>query len=408
METLRFLMVTTHYPPSHLGGDAVLVEYLCRELRRRGHEVSVFHNPSVYGVIRGPSARPSATPPESSPALREYSTRTPRFDLLATLLLGTSAKVRRQLSDQVRKEKPDVVHWHNTRGFIAQPYDVGCGVNLYTAHDYSAVCPRSTLLRPDLTLCEEARFCTLCCLRWKKPPQLCRMDGKRIFKLHQGFNILSPSDFVARRLESEGLKIHSVLRNCAQDLASSAKGNAGTGRTLVYLGMIEEHKGVRLLVEAFARSRNQHDFELRIIGEGSQRPALTKIVHDLGLEDRIALLGFLKRDDAEAIRANAVAQVVPSAWYENAPLTVLEAFSLGLPVISSDIGGLPEMVTPEAGSVVFRAGDAGDLARKLMEIWNDRDNLATRKRKARESYEKNYTPEVHAINYLEIIKSLSR
>jgi glycosyltransferase involved in cell wall biosynthesis len=124
------------------------------------------------------------------------------------------------------------------------------------------------------------------------------------------------------------------------------------------------------------------------------------------LTNRLQIPGYLSRDAVENIRKDAVAQVVPSIWYENAPSTAVEALSLGVPVIASDIGGLPEMVTADSGSETFPAGDVHELADLLVRFWDERNKLEARRGKARTTYETKFRPEIHIAEYLNTIKAM--
>jgi glycosyltransferase involved in cell wall biosynthesis len=167
---------------------------------------------------------------------------------------------------------------------------------------------------------------------------------------------------------------------------------------------MEPHKGVQVLFDAFVNSSDSHGFKLHIIGEGSLRQGLLNSVRKLGLAGRISLPGFLGRNETENVRRNAVAQIVPSIWYENAPAVALEAYSLGIPVVASEIGGLPEIVRPEDGSMTFPPGDSRELAKILVLLWETRDQLNDRRRMARNAYDSRFRPEIHLREYLKIIR----
>jgi len=153
METLKFLMITTHFPPYHLGGDAVFVEYLSKELVKRGHEVHVLHSPAVYEMFR--SADESISHKNASDGINRhpYRSRRGKLGALTTLTLGICRKPTQTAGELAIRINPDVVHWHNTRGFIRAPIQFDDEVSLYTSHDYGAICPRSNLLRPNLDIC---------------------------------------------------------------------------------------------------------------------------------------------------------------------------------------------------------------------------------------------------------------
>jgi glycosyltransferase involved in cell wall biosynthesis len=406
METLRFLMVSTHFPPQHLGGDAVFVDYLSRELIKRGHEVHVFHSPSSYELLR--EARPVVPDAENGLTRHGYSSALGRLYPVLELSFGLRGGASDKLKELARDIKPDVVHWHNTKGFMSRPFTVEGASCLYTAHDYTTVCPRSNLLRPNMRICETPRLCTVCNLRWRKPPQLWRAGkNHRVISIPEEMKVLSLSDFVAERLGRDGIKVHRVIRGFVPDLGDGVGPRTSSRDTIVYLGLLEYHKGVFQLLDAFASTRDKQGFKLLMIGEGTSKEQLKRRAAEHGISDRVSIPGFLSREKAEAIRKDAAVQIVPSVWYENAPSTILEAYSLGLPVLASDVGGLPEIVGPESGSVLFKMGDVEALGRLLIDTWNSRDALGERRRKARTTYETRFRPDVHVAQYLSLVSELS-
>lgn len=407
METLKFLMVSTHFPPEHLGGDAVFVEYLSNELLKRGHEVHVFHSPATYRLLRGKQRKNTDRRRPDGLTTHPYASATGRADPLLALSLGLWGRATSGLLELEKKIGPDVVHWHNTRGFIGRPFPFEGKISLYTTHDYTPVCPRSNLLKPDISLCDDPRFCTICCMRWRRPPQLWRTGGRRVLRYDDGLKILCPSEFMAARLRSEGVPVHKVMRLFVPDLGGDFRRDQATGDTIVYLGLMEKHKGIETLLDAFLRTMDQQGFRLHMIGEGTLRSELLKRTGKAGLGGRISIPGFLSRGEVERIRKDAAAQVIPSIWYENAPSVAAEALSLGLPVIASRIGGLPEMVGPESGSVTFEPGDSAELGDLLVSLWSDRGGMGERRRKARAAYEKRFAPHIHLEEYLKTIGELS-
>ena len=406
METIRFLLVSTHFPPHHLGGDAVFVQYLSEELARRGHEVHVFHNPAVYKLLRKGERNKDAE--DSAPGVVKHPLSAPggRYEPALALSFGWWGRAKTELDDLAKTLKPDVVHWHNTRGFIGRPYSFPSSVSLFTVHDYTPVCPRSDLLRPGMRLCEEARLCALCCIRWRKPPHLWRLGRRRVVHPDPGVKVIAPSEFLANRIRREGVAVHQVLRNFVPDHGHDPNQKSAEANTLLYLGLLERHKGVHVLVDAFCRSSDEHGFRLLIVGDGNLREELRMMVRRAGMDERVAITGHLRREEVEGLRKKVAAQIVPSTWYENAPLTVLEAFSFGIPVIASDIGGLGEIAVQEAGSETFRSGDNLELSERIIELWSHKESLRERSRKAREAYVKRFSPDVHIASYVRIINDL--
>ena len=403
METLRFLMVSTHFPPYHMGGDGAFVEFLSNELIRRGHEVHVVYNPTVFEYFR--KGKPSHRLGQEVGAVRhEFVPRAPVPSLLLTLSTGWSSRAERKVTELANELKPDVVHWHNTKGFIAPPFSIPGAVSLHTTHDYYSVCPRSNLIKPGQRTCDNPRWCQLCLVRWRKPPQLWRVGRRRVLRFDEELRTLCPSEFMARRLREDGINVHRVLRGFVPDPKVGAN-RMSREDLLVFVGILEKRKGPQTLLEAFARSKDRHGFNLVIVGEGHLREHLEMRVKDLRLSNRVTLPGFLPRERLEATLRKASFMVIPSEWSENAPSTALEAFSFGVPVVGTTCGGLPEMLTPDSGSILFEAGHIGELSEILASIWHNRSEIDERGARARKTYETRFSPGIHITEYMKLIRN---
>ena len=401
METLRFLMVTTHYPPDAIGGDAIFVKYLSEELTRRGHEVHVFCNPSVHRILRGRTATVERHQEEGRPTIHRFSNTVVPFQLMTAYSLGASKGPRKRLAEIEKEVRPDVVHWHNAKGFFGAPVESKNATMLYTAHDYFSVCPRSNLMRPDFSFCSQPRLCQVCLLRWKRPPMLWRIGDKRVIRIPQKFKILSPSEYMARRLEQDGIQPFKILRNFVPDPGKQASAKEPTAVT--YVGILERHKGLGTLVDAFAKSSKNHDFELFIIGEGRLKETLRQKVEHLGLSKRISVTGFLSSSELTSVLHGSSALILPSEWPENSPLVALEALALGIPIIGSRIGGIPEILGKESGSTTFEAGNIVELSQKISDCWTERKGQSEARRMTRRHYETHFSPDIHVSDYLAII-----
>jgi glycosyltransferase involved in cell wall biosynthesis len=403
METLKFLMITTHYPPQHIGGDAVMVEYLSRELIKRGHEVHIFHSPSVYETLKGTSSPRRLIDPENTAIKHAHATRWKRLDALSAYSLGSSRKAITELNDLVRNTGPDVVHWHNTKAFIGQAMKIGGACTLMTTHDYFPICPRTNLLNPRNELCDKPRMCQLCLLRWGKLPQPWRIGKNRVIRYDREIRIYCPSQFMRERLRSQGVSVAGVLKNFAPDPEVESPTESGVRPDLVYVGILEPHKGPRTLLEAFLQSMNSHEFNLHYVGDGSEKRLLQERVAELGLENRIAVHGYTSRRQLRSILAGASALMVPSEWYENAPLVALEAYALGVPVIGARIGGLPEIVDLQPSPMTFRPGDAKDLARIIIEFWSRREDIEKLRPRIKDIHKSSFSCNSHLDHYFRII-----
>lgn len=231
-----------------------------------------------------------------------------------------------------------------------------------------------------------------------------RLLSNRLIKYPEDTKVIAPSKFMAKRLAREGVNVSHILYNFVPDQGTYFPDGQYSENSIIYIGLLEPHKGLRTLIKAFSKSALEHDFALDVVGDGFLRNELAAIVARSRMDERIRIHGFLKRDEVDLLRAKATAQVVPSEWYENCPLTVLEAFAAGVPVIGSDKGGIPELAQPESGSRLFKSGDIDSLAKALISAWNDRKDIAALRRKARSTYESRFRPDIHVAEYMRIIK----
>jgi glycosyltransferase involved in cell wall biosynthesis len=134
------------------------------------------------------------------------------------------------------------------------------------------------------------------------------------------------------------------------------------GDAFVYLGRLVPEKGVATLVKAAARAK----VRLRIIGTGPEEAALRQLAQNLGGD--VEFTGYLSGSKLRAAISSARAVVIPSEWYENAPLSVMEASALRRPIIGADIGGIPELIRQEETGFVFPSGSVEALAEVLERV----------------------------------------
>jgi glycosyltransferase involved in cell wall biosynthesis len=134
------------------------------------------------------------------------------------------------------------------------------------------------------------------------------------------------------------------------------------GRRFVYCGRLDELKGIETLVRAAALARQP----VTLIGRGPLEARLHALSAELGAD--VDFAGYLTQDALVAAIGQARAVVVPSECNENAPLSLLEAYAAGRPVIGSRIAGIPELVREDETGVLFPAGDAEALAEALSRL----------------------------------------
>ena len=153
------------------------------------------------------------------------------------------------------------------------------------------------------------------------------------------------------------------------------KYNLATDKSIVlYVGRLDGEKRLDTLLEAVALLP-RNDFQLAIAGHGRYEQLLRKQMQTLGLEERVAFIGFVDPEDLPALYNSADVFVMPSPE-ELQSIATLEAMACGKPVLAADARALPELVSPGVNGYLFRACDAEDAARHMDQLLNARINWA--------------------------------
>ncbi len=387
METLSFLMVTTFYPPYHLGGDAVHVRYLAEALAGQGHEVHVEFSPAAYRLKReGLPVEPKGE--EDIVQLHPIPSRLGTVQPVGSYLFGQSPSVTRFHARLMHTVRPDVVHHHNISL-------LGLGVlggarperTLLTLHDYWIRCPRSDLLKYGRHPCDSPT-CLRCSLVSGRPPQIWR--SRRAWKGLRRIDLaIAPSRFMARAMEKEfpGPILH--IPNFAPDQNPEGR-TWDPGDYYLYVGVQESHKGVMDLAEVAARHPTGPSFIF--VGTGTHEKRLRKLQDD-GLTN-IEIRGRVESAQLADLYRNCRAVVIPSLWHENSPLVAIEALSWGAPLLVSNRGGLEELVESGAG-VSFEPTHPG--IRASLERFEAEGLPFLLRERARLAYEARH----HPVRYLE-------
>lgn len=188
---------------------------------------------------------------------------------------------------------------------------------------------------------------------------------------------VAPSPFLAREMRAFGLP---AARLEESDYGLPTERFAAFARRperwlrFGYVGTLAPHKGVHLLIEAFRRLRpagGRPAPVLRVHGNLTWFPAYCARLRRLAEGAAVEFLGEFDNRRAAEVYAGFDVLVVPSLWWENAPLTIHEASLTGTPVVAADFGGMADFVTPGRNGLLFRRADASDLARQMQAFVDD-------------------------------------
>ena len=319
---------------SELGGAQTHVYQLSKYLRGKGHEVHITAFPGGWLHVQADKA---GIPFHSNTALSNS----------LNPLKGLSAA--RGVAALVRRIRPDVIHCHSSAaGFWTRIAIRNSVPTLYTAHGWGFT-PGTPLLRGTVMLVVEriaARF---------TKAFICVSEFDRKLAIERGINSAE--------------SITTIHNGIEVQKGEGSKSNRGPLKA-VFVGRLSGQKEPELLIRALSElPRHIRDlYELQVIGEGPMLSDIRALVPE-GITN-IRIHGAIARE--EVLRTLSESHLfILTSRYEGFPISILEAMSMGLAVIASDVGGIREAVTPECGILIGR-GDKEALKRALTRLAEDR------------------------------------
>lgn len=325
-----------------------------------------------------------------------------------------STEARRKLSALLDVFRPDVAHSHNLYHHISPsvlPLLRERGIpSVLTAHDLKLACPSHTMLARDgiCERCKNGNFLHAIAQRCVKnslsisglvatESWLHRVSG--IYRRNLD-RIIVPSRFYKKKFVEWGWpeEIFEYVPNFV-DIRDFAPVFA-PGRYVVYFGRMSYEKGVGTLLAAAEAS----GVEVVFIGDGE----LSDTVRDAAERvDNIQYVGRKTGAELSALVSAARAVVLPSEWYENAPMSLLEGFALGKPAVGADIGGIPEMIRDGETGLLFESGQVSALAAALQKIATMSDvQVEAMGRHARDVVHRDFSRDRYRDRILDVYRSL--
>lgn len=374
---MRILHVHNYY--TQPGGEDTVFQAETALLRSRGHEVFEYleFNDRIESMNRASVALQTIWSQSSYQKMKHF-------------LRGT---------------KPEVVHFHNTFPLISPSAYYACQdlsvPVVQTLDNQRLMCPAASFYR-DGKLC-------LDCLG-KTPPwpailHACYHDSRlhssvvaSMLTLHRWAGtwqskvhvFLCSTSFYRDLFVQAGLppekiviKPHFVQEHTEADVDNVL------GNYALFVGRLDPEKGVKTLLEAWRHL----DFPLKVRGEGRLSDWVRRFVNQHRME-KIEFLARMDQNELSNLIGNARFLIMPSeGYYETFGMVIIEAYSKGVPVVASNIGVVPELVSDKETGLLFEPGNANDLADKGKWLWNHPAESARMGQNARKEYEQKYTPE---------------
>lgn len=306
---------------------------------------------------------------------------------------------RRMVAEAIRQHGPNVVHFDNTHPRIspaayAVAKNAGAAV-VQTLHNYRLLCPSATFYR-DGYVCED-------CLGKALPLPGVVHACYRESRAQTAVVAAMLTTHRLRRTWSRDVDRYIALTNFAKD--KFIKGGLPENKIVVrpnfvvselpvrredshflFVGRLSPEKGINTLLTA----QQMHNQNLHVAGDG---PLNEQVLRQASAVPSLHALGRLDRGGVRNEMLSAQALVFPSEWYEGFPMTLVEAFAAGLPVIASRLGSMAEIVEDGVTGLHFEPGNAEDLADKIRWAADHPSEMRRMGENARREYEAKYTPE---------------
>ncbi len=240
--------------------------------------------------------------------------------------------------------------------------------------DYWMICPRVTLQRLDGSLCDgpdHGQNCAIFCYQDSgMAKQLLKRYADSVETLGMVDAVLSHSRFLIEMFNQSGVETRGFV-HCPNgfDYANVKFNDRGRDRgdtvAFGFIGTILPHKGVEILIDAFKRVAADN-VRLKIYGGYFEEHEYhSRLLAKAEGDKRIEFCGDYDLNNIARVLEEINVVVVPSLWYENAPLVISTAQAFGIPVIATGLGGMKEMVVDGVNGFTFRLGDVEDLADKI-------------------------------------------
>lgn len=411
---MRILLANTyHY---YRGGASAYTLSLAELLKAHGHEVFHF-------AMQHPESLPCPETQQYWPDYIEYP------ELLQN---KSPANIRRVLKRTIHSKEAlegirslihdkgpfDIIHLnnilHHLTPSILYPLEQAQIPIVWTLHDYSLICPNTNFVN-DRTgeLCKKCQNGGLSLLN--APLNRCKKGSfaasliaayeawiHRIRKVTDKVDLfISPSQFLVDKFTEAGFDRNRfrVLPNFVNIRENKNRKPSGYA---LYAGRLTPEKGVELLIKVWREIPAK--FTLKIAGSG---PIENQVKEAEAKTPNIEFLGFVAPDELRNIRLGADFVVVPSICWDNFPYSVLESLADGVPVIGSEIGGIPEMIENDRNGLLFAPGNPVDLRDKIMMLFKDSKKTDHLGKVARELAEKRYSAEIHIEKLMSIYARLT-
>ncbi len=341
MNTRKFRILMVHNYYQIPGGEDTVVANEMQMLKKYGHHV-VFYS-------------------RNNSELNEMSKFQKLFLPVNTIF---NFRTYRDIKRIIKQEKIDIVHVHNTLNLISPSVyyaAIQCGVPVVqTVHNFRLLCPGAIFYRNG-HICEDCLEKGLwCAIRYncyrnsKMQTLACVISTKfhRIIGIYGKINYICLTDFNKEKL----LKLKQVkenkifikpnfVENTQKFIPVEKRENQ-----FVFSGRLDKLKGIDILLKSWKKMGKRAP-KLIVCGTGPMEEWCKEFVEKNKIN--VEIKGFISNEDVKKILANSKALILPTQLYEGFPMSIVEAYSVGTPVIGSNIGNVKSVIEERITGVIF-------------------------------------------------------
>lgn len=362
------------------GGGTTVPRLAAKELARRGWEVTVFHA-AAQPLPDKPAYHVAEWEEDGVRLLAVCNRAHGIWDRERPLRELDDPPITAAYADALDRFAPDVVHFHNLHNLGAALIDQTAARGIpswFSTHNYWLVCPRAYLMTGEGTICAgpgDGRRCATCTGRAAPAEQYARRLAEVRARVSRGVTgVLAVSEAVRRTLLGAGYpaELVEVVRQgmpvdgelwerLGRERAPGRAAGPGGPLTVAFLGSAYPHKGPQLLIEAAQRLRAN----VRVLIHGEVPEAFAPTLRALDARGVCELRGAFSSEDLESVLAGVDVAVLPSMWWDCAPLAAAECLAARVPLVVPRLGGLAEAVRDEVDGLVVEPLSADALAGAL-------------------------------------------
>lgn len=373
------------------GGGTTVPRLAAKELARRGWEVTVFHA-AVKPAVGQPAYHVAEWEDEGVRLVGVHNRAHGLWDRGRPLRELDDPPITAAFAQELDRLAPDAVHFHNLHNLGAALIDQTAARGIpswFTTHNYWLICPRAYLMTGDGTICAgpgDGRRCSTC-TGGAAPDEYARRLAEIRARASRGVSkVLAVSDAVRRTLLGAGYPaelVDVVRQGMPHDMhlweqlgrdrmPGRAAGPAGP-LTVAFLGSAYPHKGPQLLIEAAQRVQAP----IRVLIHGEVPDAFAPTLHALDARGICELRGSFATSELAQVLAGVDVAVLPSMWWDCAPLAAAECLAARAPLIVPRLGGLAEAVRDGVDGLIVDPLSADALTRALERLTSE-DGLLER------------------------------